>query len=574
MNVDTGKGATRRWGVHIRLTTFLATVLLIILVPESRAETLQNFAKDFWAWRAREQPFSTDDIPRLDRPADLAIDWSPRAVDRYREQLESFNARYVKLSDPAAPIAQQVDYRLMGSALARVHWELDIDARWQRDPSFYVDQTLGALYLPLLPPPPFTTERQATLVSRLESIPITLQAASKNLTDTRKPFADLAVEELADIRARLRTLVSEVKPQLDAENARALEAALPAATTSLEAFSSSLMQQHISNTNTAISRDNYLYFLRQVAIIPYTPEQMLLMARQELNRTIAFSAYDATRAGTVPVMSVFKTAEDQMQRERTDEIAIRAYLQAHQILTIPEWVKHYRNLPLPAYIAPLQEMGPTDDLTSPARLDQNGTSYIAAPRPGPQGFFATSLDPRPIILHEGVPGHYLQKVLSFSNPDLIRTHYYDSGPNEGIGFYSEEMMMMAGLFDSDPAVRQLIYNFMKLRALRVEVDVKLALGDFTMQEATEYLSKNVPMDLSTAHDEVALFATTPGQAITYQIGKLQIMSLLADAKAIQGDNFSIRNFHDYVWRNGNVPLSLQRWELLDTQRDVPPLDLR
>ena len=165
-------------------------------------------------------------------------------------------------------------------------------------------------------------------------------------------------------------------------------------------------------------------------------------------------------------------------------------------------------------------------------------------------------------------------MLSFANQDAIRTHYYDSGPNEGIGFYSEEMMMAAGLFDGEPGTRQLIYNFMELRALRVEVDVKLALGEFSMAEAMEYLSKTVPMSSSTAHDEVALFATTPGQAITYQIGKLQIMSLHADAKAKQGDNFSLQSFHDFVWRNGNVPLSLQRWELLNDPGDVPPLALQ
>jgi uncharacterized protein (DUF885 family) len=243
-------------------------------------------------------------------------------------------------------------------------------------------------------------------------------------------------------------------------------------------------------------------------------------------------------------------------------------------LTVPDWVKHYRNLPLPAYVAPLEEMGPTDDLTSPARLDKNGTSYIEVPRPGPQGFFVTSLDPRPIILHEGIPGHYFQKVLSFANPDTIRTHYYDSGPNEGIGFYSEEMMMAAGLFDGEPGTRQLIYNFMKLRALRVVVDVKLALGEFTMEEAVQYLSRIVPMNSATAHEEVALFATAPGQAIIYQIGKLQIMRLLADAKVKQGDNFSLQRFHDFVWNNGNVPLALQRWELLNDPRDVPHLELQ
>lgn len=31
---------------------------------------------------------------------------------------------------------------------------------------------------------------------------------------------------------------------------------------------------------------------------------------------------------------------------------------------------------------------------------------------------------------------------------------------------------------------------------------------------------------------------------------------------MQGDALSLRDFHDFVWKNGNVPLSLQRWEML------------
>jgi len=29
----------------------------------------------------------------------------------------------------------------------------------------------------------------------------------------------------------------------------------------------------------------------------------------------------------------------------------------------------------------------------------------------------------------------------------------------------------------------------------------------------------------------------------------------------QGARVTLRDFHDYVWSNGNVPLALQRWEL-------------
>jgi uncharacterized protein (DUF885 family) len=103
---------------------------------------------------------------------------------------------------------------------------------------------------------------------------------------------------------------------------------------------------------------------------------------------------------------------------------------------------------------------------------------------------------------------------------------------------------------------------MRLRALRVEVDVRLALGEFTLQQAADYLASTVPMDPATALSEASLFASTPGQAISYQIGKIQIFRLLADMRREQGEKFSLMKFHDFVWANGNVPIALQRWELL------------
>jgi uncharacterized protein (DUF885 family) len=176
------------------------------------------------------------------------------------------------------------------------------------------------------------------------------------------------------------------------------------------------------------------------------------------------------------------------------------------------------------------------------------------------------------MVHEGVPGHYFQMCLSWKQEDPIRRHYYDSGANEGIGFYAEEMMLQAGLFDDSPRTREIIYNFMRLRALRVEVDVKLALGTFNLKQAADYLVQHVPMDQKTAEGEAALFATTPGQAISYQIGKNEILRFLADAKMAQGDKFSLQAFDDFLWKNGNVPIALQRWEYLGLDDDIRVLD--
>jgi hypothetical protein len=260
---------------------------------------------------------------------------------------------------------------------------------------------------------------------------------------------------------------------------------------------------------------------------------------------------------------VIDNIDSWIQEAADKELQIRKFLEEHGILTVPNWVQHYTLRTMPEYLRALQGFGETDDFTSPSRLKENCVRYATEPS-GNLGYFwrATAEDPRPITVHEGIPGHYFQLCLSWKHEDPIRRHYYDSGANEGIGFYAEETMLHAGLFDDSPHTREIIYNFMRLRALRVEVDVKLALGEFTLEQAAKYLQEKVPMDENTARQEAIAFATGPGQAITYQIGKLQILKFLADARMQQGEKFNLRTFHDFVWKNGNVPITLQEWEYL------------
>jgi hypothetical protein len=539
-----------------------------------QSDGLNQLSDDFWLWRAQEQPFSEDDIPRLERPPNLAIDWSQPTIQKRQRQLAAFEERWKSLAPASGTaIAKQVDYRLTGSALARVHWELDIEQGWKRNPKFYVDQTLGAMYLLLLPPAPFEATRQAEIVHRLKTVPSTIRAAKANLTDMREPFARLAIDALDNLPSRMKTMLEALAPHLGSETNAALAKVADAAVEALADYRQWLQQRLPKmRRDTAIGRENYLFFLRNIAILPYSPEQLLQMSQQEWSRSVAFEAMERARNVNVPAQPLFATAAAQIDRERLDEEQIRQFLERQQLLTVPASIKHYRNLLVPAYVLPFEDLGVTDDLTGPLRLNEDGTSYIREPRPN-LGFFylSTAKDPRPIIVHEGVPGHYFQLCLSWMNPDPIRRHYYDSIANEGIGFYAEEMMLQAGLFDNSPHTRETIYSFMRLRALRVEADVKLATGVFTLQQAADYLAKTVPMDPKTALEEAALFSSSPGQAISYQIGKIQIMNLLADARRKQGEGFTLRKFHDFVWSNGNVPLSLQRWELLGDQSEMPPL---
>ena len=546
--------------------------LLVVHSVLVRADSVTELSDSFWQWRAQEQPFSNDDIPRIERPAGLVVDWSPQTIQQRLKDLDTFERRWKALAPPpATPVHEQVDYRLLGSAVARVRWELAIEESWKRNPEFYVDQTLSSVFLLLLPPPPFSEARQEEIVARVKQIPITLQAAQKNLTDMRQPFVQLGIDGLDHVAERLEQMEKGLAPELSTANQQELKKVMPAAVAALTEYRAWLTSKLPSaRKDTAIGRDNYMFFLRKVALLPYTPEQLLAMSQQEWSRSVAFEAYQQTRLAGAPPAPLFPSAEAQIQAEKAAEEKVRGFLVEQKILSVPTWMQHYRNLLLPAYLEPLQELGVTDDLTGPSRLDQNGTSYIRVPGPN-LGFFnlSTAHDPRPILVHEGVPGHYFQLCLGWHNPDPIRRHYYDSGANEGLGFYAEEMMLQAGFFDDNPHTRETIYSFMRLRALRVEVDVKLALGEFTLQQGADYLARTVPMDKATALDEAAMFSSTPGQGISYQIGKLQITQLLSDARRMQGKDFSMLQFNDFVWNNGNVPISLQRWELLQDASEVP-----
>jgi uncharacterized protein (DUF885 family) len=546
---------------------------MMIVVPALRADVLDDLARDFWTWRAAEMPVSTDDIPRLDRPANWVPDWSPTAVESYRKQVAEFEKRWNAVDASTWPVPRQVDYRLIGSAIARARWELDFSRGWQRNPNFYLDQTLGAYFHLLLQPPPFTTERGVNIVATLNGVAKTLQDARKNLAEPVRPFAELSLDALKDVRPRLLRSVSELKPLLDKNSQQQIDAAAEAAVRALEGYRDWLAEKLPSmSTQTAIGSQGYVYFLKNVALLPYTPQQLLEIGQNEWARSVAFQTYEEHRNLGAPELKIPSSIEEQIAQERRDEESVRKYLQQKKILSVPDWMQHYTWQPMPAYMKPLEGTGEADDFTSPGRLKENCVRYMNPPSPS-LGYFAMfdAKDPRTGIVHEGVPGHYFQLSLSWAHPDAIRRHYYDSGANEGIGFYAEEMLMEAGLFDNSPRSREMIYNMVRLRALRVEVDVKLALGEFTIAQGAAYLEKTVPMDSRTAHAEAAFFASAPGQAISYQIGKTQILRFLAEARRQQGDKFDLQAFHDFLWLNGNVPIALQRWEYLGLKDDLEML---
>lgn len=534
---------------------------------------LRTLADDLWTWRLATAFRTSDDIPRVDHPSGWLPEFTPESVQDRRETAAAFRRRWEELDLRAASVSEQVDHRLLGSALARVTWELDVLRNWERDAVLLTGQVLGPWFDLLLRPPPFSQDVQDGLLAVLAAVPRQLAVAQSNLDRAgAAPLARAAARLLDGVESSLPASVDGLVGFVDAHRLEQLRGAAREAVAALVGFREWLTAAVPGMTpSTQVGRDSFVWFLRHVALSPAEPEDLVAAAEQEYHRAVVWETLERNRHRDVPLPPLQATVEEQVARELADEQSVREFYDREGLLTQPAGLRHYRTAPLPPYLVPLQWLGVTDDLTFEGRLDEDGVSYTPDPGPDlPYFYAANARDPRLGIVHEGA--HYQQLALSWAHENPVRRRYYDSIPNEGIAFYNEEFLLQAGLFEDAPRSREAVHNFNRLRSLRVIVDVSLATGAYLLEQGVAAFVERVPMDEETAFEETASYAANPGHAMTYLVGKLELLRLQSDAIRSRGDSFSLRDFHDYVWLNGNVPFSLQRWELLGDRSDVDVLD--
>ncbi|HEY6295104.1 MAG TPA: DUF885 family protein [Streptosporangiaceae bacterium] len=529
---------------------------------------LDELAERFWAWRAGQQPRTRDDIPRLDRPAGWLPEVDPDLADRRRTELRAFQADLARVRPDEVP--DRVDHRLLRSAMSRVTWESDI-LRVRSIPRFWIDQALGPIFDVLLRPG-VDASRIAEVVRLLRAVPATLSYAPDALARPAREFAELAITELAGIGEQIAAC-AQALARIDPAAAAELGSAAEQAGAALEQFGGWLAAR-LPDLPPAVpvGRQRYEWFLREVACVPLTVDEIADIGRREYERAVWLELLHATRNRDLPAAALPADADQQVRRQAGDEQAVREFYAGRGLLSQPDSLRHYLTRPMPDYLEPLLFLGVADELTGPQRLAEDGVAYVPPPGPDlPYFYAANARDPRAGILHEGA--HYQQLALAWRNARPVRRHYYDSGANEGIAFYNEEMMLVSGIVDDAPHTRTALCNFMRLRALRVTADVGLATGALSITDTASDLVSRVPMDPATAWEEAAFFAETPGQALTYQIGKTQLIGLIADAVRVRGADLDLQRLHDQIWVNGNVPIALLRWELLGLTDELAALDI-
>lgn len=197
--------------------------------------------------------------------------------------------------------------------------------------------------------------------------------------------------------------------------------------------------------------------------------------------------------------------------------------------------------------------------------DPSGFYFIPTYNPKSENFYirAAIEEPRPILGHEGIPGHFVQISIANHVPDEIRRQHGDGIFTEGWALYTEEMLLRAGLYPPESAGHGQVLRLSRYRAARIGVDVNLHTGKWDFERAVRYFMEAGGLDREAAEGEAAGAASEPTQKITYMVGKWQIMRLLGRYKDRMADKFRLGQFHDDLLKSGGLPLSVVEWILLD-----------
>jgi uncharacterized protein (DUF885 family) len=216
---------------------------------------------------------------------------------------------------------------------------------------------------------------------------------------------------------------------------------------------------------------------------------------------------------------------------------------------------------LECVIAPTQEGGiyytsPSDDFSRPGRMWWSVPEGVTE--------FSTWRETT-TVYHEGVPGHHLQLGQAVYNRAKLNTYRRQlagtSGHAEGWALYAERLMHDLGYLD-DPGDRLGMLNGQRMRAARVVLDIGVHLGKprldgagvWDWDYALEFMSNNVNMNAQFVRFEVNRYFGWPGQAPSYKVGQRIWEQIRDRARANQGADFDIRNFHRRALDIGGVGL--------------------
>lgn len=529
---------------------------------------LRKLAHGYYQWRDAQYPVQTSGAGDH-RYDDRLADYSMAQVNARRQHVSELLTQVQAISTDGWSRDDRVDAVLLQAQLAAADFFGRRLSPESSDPQIYVNECAASIFTLLQKEYAPHRTRALAAAARLEKMPALLRTARENLARPVKLYASLAIQAARGgddlYQGSLMTLADELSAAERKRLVKARDSALKALHDYADWLDSGLARMPDWQP---MGEESYNYLLKRVLLLPFDARDVATLGEVELGRYRALEAMlkdprlaspDPARAQHVPKdQAEFLAAYEARQQE------IVEFLQQHRLLTIPPYIGAFRIRQLPEAFKPTS---PGGFMNAPGLYDQDpvGFFYIPTYNPKSGNFYirAAIEDPRPILGHEGIPGHFLQISIANHLGNEIRRQHLDSVFAEGWALYTEEMLTRTGLYPDNSAPQGQVLRLSRYRAARIGVDVNLHTGRWTFEQAVRYFMEGGGLDREAAQGEAAGAASSPSQKISYITGKWQIMRLLGRYRDQQGDDFRLGAFHDQLISYGTLPLSVVEWLMFD-----------
>jgi len=504
--------------------------------------------------------------------ADRLPSWSAEALARRLDMLRRHEQTLLPLlAEPE--VATAVD-AFAGLQIARRQLrDLELCRVQQRRPAAYLDILFAGLLPLLMRELGSPAERVEALAGRLGAAPGLLEEARDNL-EPGLPAA-LVRAGLDQVDGLLELAGPTVRAfAAGAGHEGALERPSQTACTALTAFRGHLRDGLLPGATAECGAGRAVLedILRWEHVLDDTPEELARYGREVLAETkevmeevAAELGYGDAASAVASLQSDHPGPDDLVAAYRRAVEAARAYVVARGIATMPPG-EELTVMATPTFLRSTLPFAAYDQ-PGPYDARQLGFYYVTPPRDGlsgPELEAALRSHPRASLattgVHEAYPGHHLQLVSANRATTLARrVAHVPNGGNilvEGWAFYCEELMERQG-FLAAPAVRLMRLNDQVWRACRVVIDVELHLGIMDLPAAVDYLSAEAHMNRYEAELECLRYAGEPGQAMSYLLGKREVLRLAATYGRRRGG--SLRQFHDELLSWGCLPPAVIAW---------------
>jgi uncharacterized protein (DUF885 family) len=529
---------------------------------------MRKLADEYYNWRNQNYPVASSDAG-LHTWDNRLTDYSSAKIAERADHVRKLLGQVRAIQTAQWSKDDRIDWLLFRAQLEGADFGNRVSQSEKTDPQLYINECTSGIFSLLKKEYDTPAKRARSATERLKQMPAMLAQGERNL---QKPVKLLAELSIASARAidplfndSLMTLTSDLAPDEKEELVKARDAAL----TAIHGFADRLEKRLPSMVAfKAMGPENYNYYLRHVLLLPLDAVEVEMLGRVELARYRALESLlpdpsladpNPSRSKNIPPdQASFLKAYESREEEMIN------FLKEHRLVTIPDYLGRFEIRQLPEAFKPTS---PGGFMNPPGLYDNDPTGFYFIPtyNPDSKNFYirAAIEDPRPILGHEGIPGHFMQLSIANHLRDEIRRQNGDNVMVEGWALYGEEMLMRTGLYPENSAAQGQILRLSRYRSARIGVDVNLHTGKWTFDQAVEYFMEAGGLDHEAAEGEAAGAASNPTQKISYIVGKWQIMNLLGKYRDKAGTNFRLGQFHDDLIKNGSLPLSVIEWILLD-----------